>query len=41
VPRLQALQEQAKATHVLFNTNYEDQGIANAQKLAGLLEAKP
>jgi uncharacterized protein YecE (DUF72 family) len=41
VPRLKALQEEAKATHVLFNTNYEDQGMANAQKLNGLLEAQP
>ncbi|MDP3063548.1 MAG: DUF72 domain-containing protein, partial [Chloroflexota bacterium] len=39
VPRLRVLKEQAKATHVLFNTNYQDQGIVNARKLAGLVES--
>lgn len=37
VPRIRNLQEQTKETHVLFNTNYQDQGIVNAVSLAGLL----
>ena len=37
VPSLLVLRETTTATHVLFNTNYQDQGVVNARQLAGLL----
>lgn len=37
VPRLRALKEETRQTHILFNTNNQDQGIVNARRLAGLL----
>jgi uncharacterized protein YecE (DUF72 family) len=37
IPALYSLQEETRATHVLFNTNYRDQGIVNARQLALLL----
>jgi len=37
LPPLRALQGVTRATNVLFNTNYQDQGVVNAQKLSGLL----
>ena len=41
VPRLRSLQEETRATHVLFNTNYKDQGVVNARQLALLLGEGP
>lgn len=38
VPRIRNLQEKTSQTHVLFNTNFQDQGIVNAFSLAGLLD---
>jgi len=38
VPRIRNLQEKTSQTHVLFNTNYQDQGMVNAVTLAGLLD---
>jgi len=38
VPRIRNLQENTSQTHVLFNTNYQDQGMVNAVSLAGLLD---
>lgn len=37
VPRLRELSRQAAKVHVVFNTNHEDQGQANARKLMKLL----
>ena len=37
VPRVRLLEEEAKRVHVLFNTNYADQGPANAQMLMDIL----
>ena len=37
LPELRYLQEATRTSHILFNTNYQDQGIANARMLAGLL----
>ena len=37
VPALRGLQEETRATHVLFNTNYRDQGVVNARQLALVL----
>ncbi len=41
VPKLKMLQETTKATYALFNTNYQDQGPANARQLKLLLDAQP
>ena len=41
VPRLRSLEEETRTTHVLFNTNYQDQGIVNARQLALLLGQQP
>ena len=38
VPRIRHLQEEASEVHVLFNTNRDDQGPANARNLVRLLE---
>ena len=37
VPRVRYLQEEAGEVHLLFNTNYQDQGVVNARKMASLL----
>ncbi len=37
VLEVKTLQEATSTTHVLFNTNYQDQGVVNARKLAMLL----
>lgn len=37
VPRVRHLQERTSQTHLLFNTNFQDQGIINAVSLAQLL----
>ena len=37
LPRIEALQERAKETHLLMNNCYADYGIRSAQLLAGLL----
>lgn len=39
VPRVRSLQEVAREVHLLFNTNYRDQGVVNARKMAMLLGA--
>ena len=36
-PRVRELARQAQAVHVLFNNNYEDQGVRNARRMAQLL----
>ena len=38
VPKIEALREQAKETHVLFNNCYRDHAVTNARQLASLLE---
>lgn len=40
VPRIHYLGEGAGEVHLIMNTNYADQGIVNAQTLAGLLRAE-
>jgi uncharacterized protein YecE (DUF72 family) len=40
VPRIKGLSEKAQYVHVLFNTNYQDQGIVNARTIASMLEVK-
>ena len=37
VPKLKTLQEVTSTTHILFNTNYQDEGVVNARKLSKLL----
>lgn len=37
VPRVRELAGQTRAVHVLFNNNYEDQGVRNARRMAQLL----
>jgi uncharacterized protein YecE (DUF72 family) len=37
VPRVRELARQTAAVHVLFNNNYEDQGVRNARRMAQLL----
>jgi len=37
VPRIKELAVNANWVHVLFNTNYQDQGMVNARKIASLL----
>jgi uncharacterized protein YecE (DUF72 family) len=37
VPKVRELATQAQAVHVLFNNNYEDWGMQNARRMAGLL----
>jgi uncharacterized protein YecE (DUF72 family) len=37
VPRVRALAEEAKATHVLFNNCYRDNAVRNAKRMASLL----
>ncbi len=37
VPRIQGVAQQAAEVHLLMNTNYQDQGIVNARRLADLL----
>jgi len=34
------LARQATAVHVLFNNNYEDQGVRNARRMAHLLDVE-
>jgi uncharacterized protein YecE (DUF72 family) len=40
VPQIQRMAGLAGAVHVLFNTNYEDQGQVNARLMARLLRGK-
>jgi uncharacterized protein YecE (DUF72 family) len=40
VPRVRELARQTQAVHVLFNNNYEDQGMRNARRMAQLLEVE-
>lgn len=40
VPRVHELARQAKVVHVLFNNNYEDQGVRNARRMAQLLDVE-
>lgn len=40
VPRVRELARQTRAVHVLFNNNYEDQGIRNARRMAQLLDVE-
>jgi hypothetical protein len=37
VPQIRRVAGLAGAVHVLFNTNYEDQGQVNARLMSGLL----
>ena len=37
VPPLRQLQERTRAVYAMFNTNYGDQGVVNARRLAGQL----
>ncbi|MCA1833991.1 MAG: DUF72 domain-containing protein [Actinomycetota bacterium] len=37
VPRVRALEEKARETHVVFNNCYRDKGVINATQLSGLL----
>lgn len=37
-PRIRHLAETAKQVHVLFNTNYGDQGVVNARRMGDLLK---
>jgi len=37
VPRIQGVAQQAAEVHLLMNTNYQDQGVVNAHRLATLL----
>ena len=37
VSRVRYLQEEAGEVYLMFNTNYQDQGVVNAQKMAALL----
>ena len=39
-PRVRELARQATAVHVLFNNNYEDQGVRNARRMAQLLDVE-
>ena len=39
-PRVRELARQATAVHVLFNNNYEDQGVRNARRMAHLLDVE-
>jgi len=39
VPPLRALAAAAARVHVIFNNNYEDQGVRNGRELVGLLAA--
>jgi uncharacterized protein YecE (DUF72 family) len=36
-PRIRRLADAARTVHVLFNNNYEDQGVVNARRMAALL----
>ena len=38
VPKIRQLREKAQQVHLLFNTNYQDQGVVNARMMASLLE---
>jgi len=38
VPRIRELAGRTRQLHVLFNTNYQDQGVVNARQLAYLLQ---
>jgi len=40
VPRVRELARQTQAVHVLFNNNYEDQGMRNARRMAQLLDVE-
>ena len=40
VPRVRELALQTQAVHVLFNNNYEDQGMRNARRMAQLLDVE-
>lgn len=37
VPRIRGLAEHAREMHLLMNTNYQDQGVVNARRLADIL----
>ena len=39
-PRVRELARQTAAVHVLFNNNYEDQGMRNARRMAQLLDVE-
>ena len=38
VHKVRYLQEEAGEVNLLFNTNYQDQGVVNARKMAALLD---
>jgi uncharacterized protein YecE (DUF72 family) len=39
-PRVRELARQTQAVHVLFNNNYQDQGVRNARRMAQLLDVE-